>query len=290
MAHPPGRATQGHLLTDHAEPADPADDPPGDLRQLADRLQHLATGQGVTIGTAESCTGGLVGHAITSIPGSSAYYLGGVVSYSDRGEDRTPGCGGGPAGSPWGGLGSGGAGHGGGRPRPTRLRPRRRRDRGGGSGRRDGGQAGRVDVRGHGRGSRERGPPPGLERRSRREQGPERGPGARDAHLGARVARITCITCAIRVISRVGRTSTDGRQERHARVGCDRTRTGARTRGPAHLARRSDPCRRSGRSWGLRSGAAGCGRGRHRDRLRPRSPFVLHGSAFGTRHRGLAAS
>jgi nicotinamide-nucleotide amidase len=51
---------------------------------MADRLQHLATEQGVTIGTAESCTGGLVGHAITSIPGSSAYYLGGVVSYSDQ--------------------------------------------------------------------------------------------------------------------------------------------------------------------------------------------------------------
>jgi PncC family amidohydrolase len=84
VAHPPGRATQGHLLTDHAEPADHADDPPGDLRRLADRLQHLATGQGVTIGTAESCTGGLVGHAITSIPGSSVYYLGGVVSYSDQ--------------------------------------------------------------------------------------------------------------------------------------------------------------------------------------------------------------
>jgi nicotinamide-nucleotide amidase len=35
------------------------------------------------VGTAESCTGGLVGHAITAVPGSSAYYLGGVVSYAD---------------------------------------------------------------------------------------------------------------------------------------------------------------------------------------------------------------
>ncbi|PJF41209.1 MAG: CinA family protein [Chloroflexi bacterium] len=34
-----------------------------------------------TIGCAESCTGGLVSHRITNIPGSSAYMMGGIVAY-----------------------------------------------------------------------------------------------------------------------------------------------------------------------------------------------------------------
>ncbi len=36
-----------------------------------------------TMATAESCTGGYVAHLITSIPGSSAYFLGGVISYEN---------------------------------------------------------------------------------------------------------------------------------------------------------------------------------------------------------------
>jgi PncC family amidohydrolase len=55
-----------------------------DLASLAARLQAAALERGITVGTAESCTGGLVGHVLTSIPGSSGYYLGGVVSYSDE--------------------------------------------------------------------------------------------------------------------------------------------------------------------------------------------------------------
>ncbi|MCB0759748.1 MAG: CinA family protein, partial [Flavobacteriales bacterium] len=38
---------------------------------------------GQTLALAESCTGGYLSHLITSVPGSSAYYIGGVVSYAN---------------------------------------------------------------------------------------------------------------------------------------------------------------------------------------------------------------
>lgn len=50
---------------------------------LAARAQASALRAGVTVSTAESCTGGLVGHSITANPGSSAWYAGGVISYAD---------------------------------------------------------------------------------------------------------------------------------------------------------------------------------------------------------------
>ena len=40
--------------------------------------------QAATVGTAESCTGGYIAHLLTQIPGSSAYFRGGVISYADE--------------------------------------------------------------------------------------------------------------------------------------------------------------------------------------------------------------
>ncbi len=41
-----------------------------------------------TLSIAESCTGGLISHLITSVPGSSSYYLGGVTSYANSMKSR----------------------------------------------------------------------------------------------------------------------------------------------------------------------------------------------------------
>lgn len=50
---------------------------------VAERLVELLKARGLTCVTAESCTGGGVGAAITAVPGSSAVFLGGVISYAN---------------------------------------------------------------------------------------------------------------------------------------------------------------------------------------------------------------
>jgi nicotinamide-nucleotide amidase len=55
-----------------------------ELVALARHLQARCVALGVTVATAESCTGGLVGHVITEVPGSSTYFRGAVVAYGDE--------------------------------------------------------------------------------------------------------------------------------------------------------------------------------------------------------------
>lgn len=58
--------------------------PPSPATSPEERLFALLGAQGaITIGTAESCTGGNVAHRITTVAGSSAYFLGGIVSYAN---------------------------------------------------------------------------------------------------------------------------------------------------------------------------------------------------------------
>ena len=54
-----------------------------DQETMVGIVGQLLTDRHLTISTAESCTGGLLGAALTQEPGSSRFYLGGVVSYSN---------------------------------------------------------------------------------------------------------------------------------------------------------------------------------------------------------------
>jgi len=56
--------------------------------ELAQGIQSTMLDRNLTLATAESCTGGLIGYALTEISGSSAYYVGGLISYSNELKER----------------------------------------------------------------------------------------------------------------------------------------------------------------------------------------------------------
>jgi nicotinamide-nucleotide amidase len=63
--------------------------PPGepDLIRVAASLGAALRARDWRLATAESSTGGLIGHAITATPGASDFYAGGVICYSDRAKE-----------------------------------------------------------------------------------------------------------------------------------------------------------------------------------------------------------
>jgi len=55
-----------------------------DERPIEALVLDLCRGRGLTLGTAESCTGGMVAQRLTSVPGSSEVFVGAVVAYADE--------------------------------------------------------------------------------------------------------------------------------------------------------------------------------------------------------------
>jgi len=51
--------------------------------EVVRRVYELFVTRGLTLSLAESCTGGLISHYLTALPGASAFFRAGVVSYSE---------------------------------------------------------------------------------------------------------------------------------------------------------------------------------------------------------------
>lgn len=54
------------------------------ISMVASDLQELMLEKGLTLSLAESCTGGMISSSITDRPGSSAYFIGSAITYSNQ--------------------------------------------------------------------------------------------------------------------------------------------------------------------------------------------------------------
>jgi nicotinamide-nucleotide amidase len=91
-------------LTVHGKPADVSARLDRLAQRMRERLGAFAYGEGdtsmeavvgellkargLTVAAAESCTGGLIGHRLTNVPGSSAYLKGGIIAYSNEAKQK----------------------------------------------------------------------------------------------------------------------------------------------------------------------------------------------------------
>jgi nicotinamide-nucleotide amidase len=66
-------------------------DVPEEEERLEIVVGRLLRERGLTLATAESCTGGLIGHRLTNVPGSSDYYVGSIVAYTAAVKQRVLG-------------------------------------------------------------------------------------------------------------------------------------------------------------------------------------------------------
>ncbi len=55
-----------------------------DDKNMEDTVAGMLSNRGLTLAVAESCTGGRIGNRLTNVPGSSSFFLGGVIAYSNK--------------------------------------------------------------------------------------------------------------------------------------------------------------------------------------------------------------
>lgn len=56
--------------------------------KIEERVGNLLRERGLSLALAESCTGGLIASRVTDVPGSSSYFLAGMVTYSNEAKEK----------------------------------------------------------------------------------------------------------------------------------------------------------------------------------------------------------